>query len=285
MSQLSVNGVSLHVTIRGHGESLVLLHGFTGSGALWAPQVALWQRSFRTIAVDLLGHGRSDAPADARRYRMERCVADLAALLTHLAVEQACWLGYSMGARVALAFAVAHPQRVRALVLEGVAPGIDDPLERRARIAHDEALADRLERDGIEPFVDSWMQQPLLASQSRLGPDAVAAARAARCASSPIGLANSLRGMGTGAQPPLWAQLPSLGAPVLLIVGEEDRKFRGIAEAMAARLPHAAIAIVPHAGHAAHLENAAAFNEHVLGFLRQAPKTPKDARRQASTDG
>jgi 2-succinyl-6-hydroxy-2,4-cyclohexadiene-1-carboxylate synthase len=280
MPDVRVGDVGLHVTVAGEGEPLMLLHGFTGSGAQWAPQVEACAGRFRTIAVDLLGHGHSDAPADPERYRMERCVADLRTLIDALGVARACWLGYSMGARMALAFALGHPGRVRALVLEGVAPGIEDPFLRRQRIADDEALADRIERDGVEPFVDDWMQQPLFASQARLGKAFLAAARAARCANNAVGLANTLRGMGTGAQEPLWAQLPTLAPPTLLVVGEEDMKFRAIAEAMVLRTPRATIATIPQAGHAAHLENARAFNARVLRFLTEASgETPKTEQR------
>jgi 2-succinyl-6-hydroxy-2,4-cyclohexadiene-1-carboxylate synthase len=269
MPHVSLGDVRLHAAVAGEGTPLILLHGFTGSGAQWTAQVEAFAARFHTIAVDLLGHGRSDTPADPQRYRVERCIGDLAALLDALGVRRAGWLGYSMGARVALAFALAYPERVQALVLEGVSPGIDDPVQRRERIAQDEALADRIERDGIESFVDAWMQQPLFASQVRMGPAALAAARAARCANNPKGLANSLRGMGTGAQPPLWARLSTLAPPTLLVVGNEDLKFRAITDAMRLRLPGAAVAVIPEAGHAAHLENPAAFNARVLRFLTE----------------
>jgi len=282
MPRVCLGDVSLHVAVHGEGEPLVLLHGFTGSGEQWTAQVEEFASHFRTIAVDLLGHGRSDAPVDPSRYRMERCVADLAVLLDLLGLERACWLGYSMGARLALAFAVAHCERVRALVLEGVAPGIEDPQQRAERVAHDEALADSIERDGIEPFVDAWMQQPLFASQARLGPAFLAAARAARCANDPRGLANTLRGMGTGAQEPLWASLPLLALPTLLVVGEEDMKFRSVAAAMAARMARAQVAIIPQAGHAAHVENPAAFNARVLRFLTQEPLATVPEQRTTS---
>ena len=268
MPRVRVSDVHLHVTVAGRGEPLVLLHGFTGSGAQWAPQVAVFAEHFRTVVVDLLGHGQSDAPADPHRYRLERCVADLAVLLGTLDVQRACWLGYSMGARVALACALAFPERVAALVLEGVSPGIEDPEERRQRVLHDEALADQIERDGVEAFVDAWMRQPLFASQARLGPEALAAARAARCANSPVGLANSLRGMGTGAQESLWPRLAGFTVPTLLAVGQEDAKFRGVTENMMRRMGGATVAIIPASGHAAHLENPSAFNACVLGFLQ-----------------
>jgi len=268
MPRVCVGDAHLHLAVEGRGAPLVLLHGFTGSGSQWAAQIEACRRQhFRTVAVDLLGHGGSDVPRDPARYRMERCVADLAAVLDVLAIERAHCLGYSMGARIALAFALSCPQRVRTLVLEGGSPGIEDPISRRERVAQDEALAARIEREGIEAFVDMWMRQPLFASQTRLGATALAAARAARCANSTVGLANTLRGLGTGAQKPLWAELPALAVPTLLVVGEEDAKFRAIAAAMAARMPDAAVATISEAGHAAHLENPPAFNACILKFF------------------
>ncbi len=267
MPLMRVRDVSLHIAVAGEGEPLILLHGFTGSGTQWQRQVESFAGRFQTVTVDLLGHGRSEAPRDPRRYRMEHCVADLAALLDALGIRRAVWLGYSMGARVALAFALAHPDRVRALVLEGVAPGIEDPVLRSERIASDERLATRIEQGGVERFADEWMAQPLFATQARLGVAFLTAARAARCANSALGLANSLRGMGTGAQEPLWACLPALAPPTLLVVGEEDAKFGAIAAAMVRRAPHLNQATIPQAGHAAHLENPAAFAACVLRFL------------------
>lgn len=267
MPRIAVEDVGLHVEVVGNGDALLLLHGFTGSGADWTTLVHAGAPRFRSITVDLVGHGRSDAPPDPSRYRMERCVADLAAVLDVLGVARCSCVGYSMGARIAVAFAVAHAERVPALVLEGVNPGLECAAERAARVAHDEALADAIVRNGIEPFVDFWMAQPLFASQRRLGAEGLAKARRARGTHRPEGLANSLRGMGTGAQPPLWTHLSALPMPVLLVVGEEDVKFRDLAAAMLPRLRRGELAIVPEAGHAAHLENSLAFNARVLAFL------------------
>jgi 2-succinyl-6-hydroxy-2,4-cyclohexadiene-1-carboxylate synthase len=267
MPRVPIGDIHLYVEDVGAGEPLVLLHGFTGSAELWAPHVGVFARRYRILAVDLLGHGRSSICSDPQQYQMERCVADLATLLDRLGITRAHWLGYSLGGRVALGFAVAHPERVYCLILEGASAGIADPAEKRARIAHDEALAARLERDGIGPFVDAWMQQPLFASQARRGSAALAAARATRCKNNPMGLANSLRGIGTGVQPPLWDHLSDVRVPTLLLVGEEDIKFRTIAATMATRLPHAEVAVIPEAGHTTHLENPLAFQTRVLTFL------------------
>lgn len=267
-ARIMVNGVRLNVEISGSGPPLLLLHGFTGSVATWKPFRHAW-RGFTLIAVDLLGHGRSDSPDAWQRYSADHCVADLLAVLDALAVQRTSVLGYSMGGRIALHLAVAAPERVWALVLEGSSPGIEDARERAARRESDWALAEAVERDGVMAFVDRWQELPLFASQARLPEAARHSLRRQRLRNNPIGLANSLRGMGVGVQQPLWADLPKLAAPTLLLVGAEDHKYRCLAHRMATLMPNARAVVVPGAGHAVHLEQPETFASEVEGFLRQ----------------
>ncbi len=240
-------------------HTILLLHGFTGSVATWTLFMADLARQGRAIAVDLLGHGDSAAPDDSFRYSMERCVTDLLAILDSLEIPTVTVLGYSMGGRVALHLAARAPERVQALILESASPGIDAASEREARIAADEELATLIEQEGLAAFVDRWEQTPLFQSQMSLPAETRAALRCQRLHNSPHGLACSLRGMGTGRQESLWAHLPALSMPVLLITGALDDKFCRLAHQMATSLPQASIAIIPDAGHAVHLEQPAAF--------------------------
>jgi len=249
-------------------EGILLLHGFTGDGDAWRAHAPALSRHATVVAVDLIGHGRSDAPGDPTRYGMERCVADLLAALDHLDMSRVAVLGYSMGARVALHLAAAAPNRVSALILESGSPGLAAEEERRARRDGDEALAARIERDGVEAFVDYWEALPLFGTQRRAPPAVRFMRRQQRLRNSAIGLANSLRGMGTGAQASLWDRLGEIHTPTLLIVGALDDKFRVIGRAMDAALPHARLAIVPDAGHAVHLEQPAEFDRLVGDFLK-----------------
>jgi pimeloyl-ACP methyl ester carboxylesterase len=141
--------------------------------------------------------------------------------------------------------------------------------ERAARRAADEALARDLERDGVAAFLDRWLAGPLFATLP-----AGRAGRAERLGNSAAGLAAALRLLGTGAQEPLWARLPELAAPVLLVAGELDGKFAGLAGRMAAAVgPNARVALVPGAGHAAHLEQPERFGDLVERFLEEANGT------------
>jgi 2-succinyl-6-hydroxy-2,4-cyclohexadiene-1-carboxylate synthase len=267
---IQIDDIELHVERRGSGPPLLLLHGFTGSAAEWAGLAPRLAQLREVIAVDLIGHGRSSAPADPARYTMEHCVVDLLALLDELGHERVELLGYSMGGRAALQLAVAAPGRVRSLILESASPGIADEAERAARVASDEELAARIEREGLEWFVEHWAAIPLFASQAALHHEERAALRERRLGGTARGYANSLRGMGAGRQPSLWARLPELTMPALLVSGELDVKYLAIAERAAALLPAGRHAIVRDAGHTVHLEQPEAFADLVVGFLSGA---------------
>ena len=267
MTRITVNGLNYNVDVRGSGVPLVMLHGFTGSVENWHPLVAHLEQYTTAILIDLPGHGRSDAPPDPARYEMAAVARDLAKLLQVLTASPVNLLGYSMGGRLALYMAVHYPDLVKTLILESASPGLAEAQERLARRARDEALADAIERDGVAAFVSYWENLPLFASQKRL-PEAVRQRlRAQRLRNRAHGLANSLRGMGTGVQPPLWEALAHVRQPVLLMAGELDARFVRIAKQMQARLPHAQLDIVPDAGHTIHLEQPGAFEGQVITFI------------------
>ncbi len=263
---MDIDGVAFHYEVAGNGFPLLLLHGFTGSAVSWRPFADAWG-GFRTISVDLIGHGETDSPPEETRYTMERCTSDLTTLLDRLGVGRVAVLGYSMGGRVALHLSLAAPARVAALALVSAGTGVEDTNERRVRVEMDRALADDIERDGTEAFVDRWEQLSMWASQARLPGATRAALRAQRLCNSPIGLANSLRGMGAGAQEPVLDRVHELHIPVLLLVGAEDAKYRAIARSIQARLDHASLRVVEDAGHAIHFEQPAAFAPLVKEFL------------------
>lgn len=268
---VAVNGVQLGIEQRGEvGENkpvLVMLHGFTGSAAGWANHLdMLATYGLRVIAFDLLGHGQSDAPGDPQRYAIEYCQQDLLAALRELGVGkgEAILLGYSMGGRIALY--TAFSGFFRALILESASPGLEDPAEREQRRLNDEALAVSIEREGVSAFIDRWEKLPLFASQRTLPFESREALRRQRLKNRAIGLAQSLRGVGTGVQPSLYARLPTLHIPVLLIAGELDTKFTTIARRIARTLPQSQLRIIPGAGHTVHLERPEEFDSIVGDF-------------------
>lgn len=267
---MELNGLKLHVEATGSGDPLLLLHGFTGNVRSWDRFVPGWSKRRKVIAVDLIGHGETGAPVDPDRYTMEQAVNDLAALLDELDLEQAAVLGYSMGGRVALSLAAMRPERVSALLLESASPGLAGAEERKARMDADEALAARIETEGVEAFVRHWENIPLFQTLKGMPEDVQERIRGQRLRNNAQGLANSLRGMGTGRQPSWWDTLPQLKMPVLMTAGELDEKFIGIAKRMEPLIPECRFVPVRGAGHLVHVEQAETFDTIVNEFLTRA---------------
>lgn len=270
-----VNQINYHLEIVGNGDPLLFLHGFTGSTNTWAPFVPTFSEQYCTVTLDIIGHGRTDAPAHPERYSMQHAADDIASLLDGLQIDKIHLHGYSMGGRLALLFACTYPERIASLILESSSPGLASEQERNERVGNDEKLAQMIERDGVPSFVDYWESIPLFHTQKRVPLEERKKLRKQRLAQSERGLANSLRGMGTGKQPSLWEELPHLSVPVLLLAGEDDPKFVTIAKKMAQLLPCSQVNIVPAVGHAIHFEAKDTFSEIVLHFLQQQTETKK----------
>jgi 2-succinyl-6-hydroxy-2,4-cyclohexadiene-1-carboxylate synthase len=233
---------------------LVLVHGFTQTARSWRDLAADLSADHEVVAVDAPGHGASGSV----RLGLTDGARAIAA-----AGGAGIYVGYSMGARYVLRAALARPDLVTGAVLLGVNPGIEDATERAARRDTDDALARRIERDGVAAFLDHWLALPLFASLPRSAADVDDRRR-----NTAAGLASSLRLAGTGAEPDVWAAVGDLTMPVLVLAGAQDPKFRAIGERLAAAIgPNAGFIAVPGAGHAAHLEQPAAFLRLVRAWL------------------
>jgi 2-succinyl-6-hydroxy-2,4-cyclohexadiene-1-carboxylate synthase len=277
MTRMAVNGVQLNVDVRGNMSAdatpLLLIHGFMGSINAWKNLGPKFEERYKLIRVDVLGHGESDSPEDAQRYRMEHVTQDLLTVLDQLKIDSANVLGYSMGGRIALNLAVTAPKRVKVLVLESSSPGLADQAERQARAENDDAAATRLEHDGLAAFVEYWTNLPLFASQKKLPDHIRADIYSQRLQNTVTGVAGALRGLSPGIQPSLWSALSTLPMPILLIMGALDEKYVKIGQQMAASIPNATLNIVPDAGHTVHVEQPESFSKIVWDYLQQHTDT------------
>ena len=233
----------LHDAVTPH-DRIVFAHGFTQTARSWSTFDRLLRerlQGLETLAVDLPGHGDAPPPSDVDLWTSaERLVT---------AGGAATYVGYSMGGRVTLHAALAHPGSTRALVLIGTTAGIDDDDERSARRIADEQLADHIETVGVEQFIDEWLANPLFA-----GLDDATAMRDDRLRNTATGLAASLRATGAGTQQPLWDRLGELTCPVLVLAGEHDTKFRALGERLAGLVTTSTFEVIADAGHSVHLE-------------------------------
>ena len=246
----TADGVRIAHTVHnpgGAGTPLVLSHGFSATSAMWDPNVEALAADRPVVVWDQRGHGDSDAPDDPAAYSEAASVADLDALLTHVGATTAVIGGLSLGGYLSLAYHLAHPDRVAALVLVDTGPGYRNP-EARARW---NLMAERMAAD-IEA------EGPAVSSPE------VAAARHRH----PRGLVLTARGTLTQHDDRVISSLAAIAVPTLVVVGEHDTEFLAGADHMARRIPGARKVVLAGAGHAANIDQPAAFNEAVGDFVR-----------------
>lgn len=239
-------------------ERFVLVHGFTQNGACMRPfasqLAAVLDEQGRTSVLAMI-----DAPGHGASEHDSADLVDAASLLVN-AGGDGNYVGYSMGGRMLLHAALLFPERFQSLTLIGATAGMIPGVERAKRMVADERLAERMQREGLESFIDFWLGLDLFATLP-----AEAACRDERLTNRIAGLASSLRNCGTGNQFPLWDRLEHIEVPVQVIAGASDAKFTELGQRMVEQLPNAQFVSVP-GGHAVHSEAPQEVAELVAGF-------------------
>lgn len=260
------DGLGLHAEAEGQGPPLLLSAGYCQTAENFRPQVGRYAAAgYRVVVWDYRGHGRSDAPLDPARYAMAQVVDDLGRVLDWAAPGAPAILGgLSFGGLASLHFALAHPERVRALLLFASGPGFKSPEAQARWEAQVGRIADRLEAKGFEGYVDGRAAATAIGLRPEL-PAAQAAGRAIT-AQDPRAVALFGRRV-AGPVPTVIDALPSIRVPTLVLVGERDADYLRAADVMAARIPGAKRVAIPGAGHCANLEETDAFDRAVLDFL------------------
>jgi pimeloyl-ACP methyl ester carboxylesterase len=260
----------LHVEVDGDGPVVLLMHGLGGSARNWGLQVRALRSGHRVVRFDARGHGRSEAPAAPEAYEPEAFVADVGRVLDQVGAERAAVGGLSMGAGIALRFALAHPERVGALVLAAF-PGSRDGAGF-ASVAL--AFADAIERHGLEAagaeFV--WGDDSRLDSAGRL-------VRQGFLEHPPHALMWTLRRL-IATQPSVEELAPALAGlriPALVAVGSEDRGSLEPSRKLAAMRPGARLVEIPGAGHVVNLQAPKEFNAALVEFLDTVDRSPSAA--------
>ncbi len=267
MKVVASDGVELYAEAHGEGGPLVLSPGYCQTHENFRPQVApLVAAGRRVVLWDYRGHGLSDAPEDEAAYSMEQVVDDLGRVLDAAAPGggPAVLGGLSFGGLASLHFALAHPERVRALLLIASGPGFKNPEAQARWESQVGRIAARLEERGFEGYVDG--RAAPTAVGRRPGLPAARAAGEAIIAQNPRSVAHFGRRV-SGPAPSVIDALPGIEVPALVLVGEEDEAYLRAAEVMAAKLPKARHVSIPRAGHVVNIEEAEAFNRALVEFL------------------
>lgn len=265
---LEGSDVRLNYEVIGEGTPVTLLHGFTQSERSWHEVVSMMPDGWKWIMPDLRGHGETRVRPGAP-HTMDACSSDLELLWDHLAIPRTHLVGYSMGGRLALHVAATRPDRILSLLTIGAHAGLDEDA-RDGRRRGDEALAQRIEQDGLEAFVSYWSNLPMFAGLERRGPSFVAQVRAERMNNRAAGLAESLRGMGAGAMRPVWGELANVRCPCTFVAGQLDHGYVASARLLATSVPDARVVVVQRAGHTVHQERPEAFARLLLAHLEAA---------------
>lgn len=258
----------LYVEEHGSGPPVVLAHGFAGSARNFRPQIRALADGFRVIVYDARGHARSGAPAGPGSYCLERFVADLEGIVADTGSAPVVVGGLSMGAAVALAFAFAHPERVRGLVLASF-PGGRGAGAVGGVSASAFDFADALDRKGLERAGEEFVWGP----RSGLEAGAAKLVRQGFLEHSPAALAAILREL-LAVLPgvdELGPRLSGLDVPVLVVAGADDASSLPACRGLAAALPRARLEVIPDAGHVVNLAQPAAFNAVLRGWLEALP--------------
>jgi pimeloyl-ACP methyl ester carboxylesterase len=237
--------------MRGSGSPILLTHGFAATSRMWRGQTEAFSPRHQVITWDMRGHGRSDSPDDEAAYSVEETLADMAILLDVLDHERAIIGGHSLGGYMSMAFAMRHPERVRALLLIDTGPGYKSNAPREEWNEMARGLARRLERDGLEHLTN--LNNEMDSSEHR----------------SASGLAMAARGMLVQRDSSVIDSLPAIAVPTLVIVGEKDRAYLAASDYMAKKIPDATQVVIPNAGHAVNHHQPDRFNQALGSFLEE----------------
>lgn len=246
-----------------------LLHGFTGSSEDWEEIISLLPKNFSYVAVDLIGHGKSEAPDNVEHYKAQSVVQQLDDIFRYFSKKKFILIGYSLGGRAALTYAVHYPEKLSGLILESSTAGILNEHLREERRQNDAQIVKLIKEKTVEEFVEFWMNQDLFHSLKNAAKDRIVRYQKSKVKNQKVGLINSLKGFGTGEMPALYNKLHLIKCRTMLITGELDKKFTQLNSELVRLLPNAEHVIVKDAGHNVHLEKPQEFVEIVYGFITQ----------------
>lgn len=246
---------------------VLFLHGFMGSSGDWQTFLHHLPLSWNYLTLDLPGHGNSVLPLRREYFSFDGTVQWLDHFFTRTGIFPHVIMGYSMGGRIAMGYALRYPDRVRGLLLESASPGIPDPASRLERQRWDDEMAKQLRQIPYASFLEKWYRLPVFAHL----PETVRQQLVQKRLSSqhPYRLSFSLRHAGTGRMPYLGETLLHWKGFLGFLAGEWDEKYLRTGLWLKQHRPETRLAICPKAGHVVHLENPAFFLQTISAWLEE----------------
>ena len=267
MPKAAVNGVSINYRVRGQGEPLVLIMGYSGPGAAWWFQERAFARHFRVVTFDNRGVGKSDKPEGP--YTTAMMGDDAVGLMDHLGIDKAHVMGVSMGGLISQELALNHPDRVMKLVLGCTYAGRDEESGFSAHLVR--AL------HGREDYTDDDIRDIPIGKLTNALVSLSFSRRLYRLIVVPLAKLGIRLGGTKGLGGQLEAclghnaldRLSTIQAPTLVIAGTGDRIILpGSSDVLASKIPNAKLVKVEGGSHSFFVEMRGKFNREVMGFLR-----------------
>jgi pimeloyl-ACP methyl ester carboxylesterase len=275
------DGVKLHYEENGAGAPIVFVHEFAGDWRTWEPQVRHFSRRYRCITYNARGYPPSEVPADVERYSQQRARDDILAVLDALNIERAHIVGNSMGGFAALHFGMVHSPRAQSLVVCGCGYGAP-PVQYAQFQAQCRELAKTILDKGMAHVAATYGHGPSRLQLRDKDPRGFAEFIRQFSEHSAQGSANTMLGY-QARRPSLYdltAEMARIGAPVLIVVGDEDDGALDASLMMKRTIPTAALAVLPKSGHMTNLEEPALFNSLLDDFFHQV-ESGRWVRREA----
>lgn len=229
------------------GTPMIITHGFSATAAMWDPNIATLSKDRPVLTYDQRGHGQSGDPGKTEGYSEAIDVADMDALIDLLDAPKVIVAGMSLGGYLTLAYHLAHPDRVAALLLQDTGPGYKSDKARDAWNDYAEGVA-----------VQKGSDDPGLAKSAEV---------ASAVHDNPKALMHVARGVLKQRDARVINSLPTIGVPTLVVVGANDANYLAATDYMTSKIPGARKVVIPNAGHAANMDQPELFNSAVEEFL------------------
>ena len=263
---IKIENIRYNIEVKGEGKPIICLHGFSENISTWE---FLELNGYQLILIDLIGHGKSDKPISGKYYSVKIMIEHLHKIICKLGFINYSMLGYSMGGRIALAYALSYQSEIDKLILESASYGEVGFFNRLTRKKSDLNLAKRIKKNGIEWFSNYWGELSIFKSQSSLDACVIDKIKERRLANSAYALSNTLKGIGQGKFPCLKNKIVNLGIPILYLSGEYDKKYKIVGmnfKRLNFNIKHI---VISDCGHNTHVEVPNTFKYIVNEFLKE----------------